>query len=153
MFPWLFLWTPQFHFPWSGALEQHISPETFFGAINPDAGDGVLEHKIFDTASYGKQIGILSDVVLTLAEQEKSLFKGGVAGHALKQLQQTVNQVNALKEAHRKSRIDDAIAVLRELQASDPEQLDLIVARFRHHPQTPRAALAAPARPGGEDGA
>ena len=50
MFPWLFLWHPQYYFPFSGTLSQAVAPDThwFFGAIPPAAGDGQVEQEVFD---------------------------------------------------------------------------------------------------------
>ena len=47
MFPWFFLWAPQYHFPWSGGVKQDIDPDTtaFFNAIAPSAGMGVSKKR------------------------------------------------------------------------------------------------------------
>jgi hypothetical protein len=43
MFPWLWIWNPQFHFPWSDSVAQRIEPITLFDSIGADAGDGKIE--------------------------------------------------------------------------------------------------------------
>ena len=37
MFPWFWIWSPQWHLPWSGDVAQKIAPRTswFFDAIAP----------------------------------------------------------------------------------------------------------------------
>ena len=71
MFPWLWFYAPQFHFPWSGAVAQQIAPDThwFFSGIRPGAGDARIEEQAFDVASYGKQLGWITEVLLALAHE------------------------------------------------------------------------------------
>ena len=73
MFPWLWFWAPQLHLPWSGDVAQRIDPDThwFFGGIAPAAGNAGIEEKAFAIASYGKQLGLLTEVLVALAEQSK----------------------------------------------------------------------------------
>lgn len=71
MYPWLFFWAPQVHFPWSGNVSQDIEPHTtwFSDLIQPGAGNARIEEKAFGVASYGKQLGHLTDLLIELAEQ------------------------------------------------------------------------------------
>jgi hypothetical protein len=71
MFPWLWLYAPQFHLPWSGAVAQQIAPDThwFFSGIRPGAGDARIEEQAFGVASYGKQLGLITEVLLALAQE------------------------------------------------------------------------------------
>ena len=71
MFPWLWYWAPQVHFPWSGRVAQQIAPDThwFFGGIRPGAGDARIEEQAFGVASYGKQLGLITEVLLALAQE------------------------------------------------------------------------------------
>ena len=73
MFPWLWIWNPQFHYPWSGSVAQRIEPVTFFDSINAAAGDGRIEKKAFDVASYGRQLGLITEVLIDLAEKQQAL--------------------------------------------------------------------------------
>lgn len=129
MFPWLFLWSPQIHFPFSGAVTQDISPDTFFGWINPAAGDGKIEREIFDSASYGKQIGILSEVVLSLVDS-KSIF-AAERRHAIEQLESIHADVSAIKSKHRKRKVESATRLLEQLQQSAPEEVERIIEKFQ----------------------
>jgi len=63
MFWWWF--APQVHYPLSGAVDQDISPTLLAQSGNPGVERAVLEN----VASYGSQIGALSEVVLALAGQ------------------------------------------------------------------------------------
>ena len=71
MYPWLWLWAPQFRFPFSGSVAQDYEPNTewFFGAISPSAGDGKVERRAFEVASYGRQIGLLTEALLAQNQQ------------------------------------------------------------------------------------
>ena len=65
-------WSPQIHFPWSGGVMQHIDPELnwFSRWITPGAGNPNVEEKAFtEVASYGKQLGLITDVLLALVQQ------------------------------------------------------------------------------------
>ena len=79
MNPWQLFWAPQFHFPFGGSVAQRIEPNTnwFFGAIQPGAGDGVIEKKAFEIASYGKQLGVITELLLDLAETTKPSTEEG----------------------------------------------------------------------------
>ena len=50
MYPWLWFWTPQFHFPWNDNITQRNEPNRFFDAISPNAGIGKIEKKAFEIA-------------------------------------------------------------------------------------------------------
>ena len=99
MFPWLFVWCPQWHFPLSGGVQQHFRPEMFFGAIPAQSGNGKIEAEVFESvASYGKQLGILSDLVLSLADP--TALPPDEAAHALAQLRQLRAKIMAIKSGH-----------------------------------------------------
>jgi hypothetical protein len=96
MFPWLWVWAPQLHWPLSGSVAQRIEPDTdwFFGAIAPAAGDGKVEQKAFAVASYGKQLGLIAEVLVDLAEQQALRSdKGREALARLKQIQSRIENI------------------------------------------------------------
>jgi hypothetical protein len=64
MFPMLWLWSPQIFLPWSGSVKQEIELDRFFNAIPAAAGDGAIEGAAFKRASYGSQLGWLTEVLL-----------------------------------------------------------------------------------------
>lgn len=66
MYPWLWFWAPQVHFPWSGAVSQNIEPNTtwFSSLIKPGAGNAQIERRAFEVASYGRQFGLITEVLL-----------------------------------------------------------------------------------------
>lgn len=64
MFPLFWHWSPQFFLPWSGSVRQDIELDRFFSAIPPAAGDGAVEEAAFKRASYGSQLGWITEVLL-----------------------------------------------------------------------------------------
>jgi len=72
MFPWFFVCSPQVFLPFSGSVAQRIEPNTnwFFEGIDPVAGDARIEQEAFGIASYGRQLGLMAEVLLDLAAQQ-----------------------------------------------------------------------------------
>ena len=130
MNPWLWFWSPQFHFPFSGSVAQRIEPDTswFFAGIRPEAGNGDVEKQIFDVASYGRQLGLITEVLLPLAS------KGSVApeqaAESLAKLKQVHRDVEAVKARNSDRLARSAAAALEKLRASDPEQFALVMRQF-----------------------
>lgn len=86
MFPWFWIWAPHLQFPLSGNVSQDIEPvaSLFSGATDAEAGDPRIEQKAFDVASYGKQLGLITEVLIEIAEQ--SLPNNGDANESLRRL-------------------------------------------------------------------
>lgn len=64
MFPLFWNLSPQFFLPWSGSVRQDIELDRFFNAIPRSAGDGAIEEAAFKRASYGSQLGWMTEVLL-----------------------------------------------------------------------------------------
>ena len=75
MYPWLWVWSPQVHFPWSGSVAQKIEPRTtwFTSMIPPVSGDAAIEEQVFNAASYGTQLGLITDVLLDIVKETETL--------------------------------------------------------------------------------
>jgi hypothetical protein len=97
MFPWMWLYAPQLHFPFSGHVQQQIRPELewFFKGIQPQSGQAEVEQKAFEIASYGRQLGLITEVLLELAGQMPMQTPEGQV--ALKRLQAIAAQISQLK--------------------------------------------------------
>lgn len=131
MYPWLWLWAPQFQFPFSGSVAQRIDPDTrwFFAGIEPRAGNGALEQKIHeDIASYGRQLGLMAEVLLGLAGSDK--VTAGQAAKSLARLEEIQDQVEALKQQEHAATVEGAARALEKLAASDPAALAALIRRF-----------------------
>jgi hypothetical protein len=109
MFPWLWLFAPQVHFPWSGSVAQHIAPDTdwFFAGIPAAAGDARIERQAFEVASYGRQLGLLTEVLLDLAAQTPP--RSAQARESLARLQAIRAEIEGLKQADHE-RVAEALA-------------------------------------------
>lgn len=109
MVPWLWFWAPQIHFPWSGSVAQQIAPDThwFFSGIAPGAGDARIEEKAFAVASYGKQLGLITEVLLELAAQAPEASARARASIA--KLEAIRAAIEAIKTAEYE-RVADALA-------------------------------------------
>ena len=97
MVPWLWFWAPQLHFPGSGDVAQRIEPNTnwFFDSIDAPAGNGRIEKKAFETASYGKQLGLITEVLLEVAQAHPTLSAD--AAESLRRLKKIHADIEALK--------------------------------------------------------
>ncbi|MGK7874966.1 MAG: hypothetical protein AB4426_17195 [Xenococcaceae cyanobacterium] len=140
MFPWLQWWAPNYHFPFSGAVNQNIAPETdwFLGNINSEVGDPEIEEEVFHkVASYGKQIGIITDVLLALVNEiEPEAMKEVRALEQLKELQEKVEKIKVEKK---KLLRNNARRILDKLAQSDPEFLEELLKSYPSDRSTTRA--------------
>lgn len=127
MFPWFWFWAPQVHWPFSGAVTQDIAPEAFFGAIPPTAGDGRIERRAFELASYGRQLGWLTEALLAQAGRGVAAADGDAALDQLAALRQRIEAIKRDRHAELEA---DAEAALQRLAAADPEALQRLLRRL-----------------------
>jgi hypothetical protein len=109
MFPWLWFFAPQVHFPWSGSVAQQIAPDThwFFNGIALGAGDARIEEQAFAVASYGKQLGLITEVLLELAQQSPQA--SAAAKDSISKLEHIRAEIERIKGAEY-SRVADTLA-------------------------------------------
>lgn len=100
MFPWLCLWSPQFlvHYPFSGAVTQDIQTDWFSQYVKGKAGDADTERSAVAVASYGKQLGLITELLLALAAQQQAALPEA-AQASRDRLQAIQNAITALKKA------------------------------------------------------
>lgn len=116
MLPWL---QSNFNFPLSGDVNQKIEPDWFFGTIDSEVGDSEIEKEIFlKVASYGKQIGMLAEVLLSIAENQKLNEKDIKTLSKLKELQ---DKVEAIKTSKRERVKENAKNILNKLRDCDSD--------------------------------
>lgn len=99
MFPWLWLYAPQFlvHYPFSGAVTQDIQTDWFSQYVKGKAGDADTERSAVAVASYGKQLGLITELLLAVAAQQQSLPEA--AQTSRERLQAIQDAIAALKKA------------------------------------------------------
>jgi len=131
MFPWLWFWAPQIHFPWSGSVAQQIEPNLgwFFGAIRPGAGDGAVEREAFEIASYGKQLGLLSEALLGLSG--RSSVTPDQANLALDRLEVIRARIESVKRSRSEAAVDSLSEQLEELRIRQPAAFEQLAQRLR----------------------
>lgn len=127
MYPWLWFWSPQFHFPFSGSVAQRIDPD-FFSRIPPEAGNGDVEKQIVDVASYGRQLGWITEVLLSRTSTDTVTPEQ--AAEAQTKLEAAYRQIETVKRLNKAKLSRSAVAVLEKLHASDPDLLAELVSRF-----------------------
>ena len=131
MFPWLWLFAPQVHYPWSGAVAQHIAPETdwFFAGIAPTAGDSRIERQAFEIASYGRQLGLLTEVLLDLAAQMPPRSAKG--RESLARLQAIQAAIETLKQAEHERVAESLAEQVRAIQRGGGARAEALNARLQ----------------------
>ena len=130
MYPWFWSWAPRIQLPFSGALSQWVEPNTdwFFGSIPPQAGIGDVEKKIFDVASYGRQLGLITEVLLASVREES--LESEEARRSLARLKRIQADIENVKSEHELQLADAAVAILERLRAKNPDELARVVAKF-----------------------
>jgi hypothetical protein len=128
MYPWLWFWAPQFHYPFSGSVAQKIAPDTnwFFDSIPPEAGIGDVERKIFEVASYGRQLGLMAEVVLALADG--NVVSEEKASQSLQRLKEMYLSIENVKRTNSARTAEAALHLLRKLREIDQAQLIHVLA-------------------------
>ena len=116
MYPWLWLWAPQMNLPWSGDVAQEIEPTTswFFRGIRPAAGDAEIEEKAFSIASYGKQIGLITEVLIDVAEQVGT--QSAESTESMNRLQLIRDAIDQIKTVERASRVSDIASQVAQIK-------------------------------------
>ena len=141
MFPWLWIYAPRTAWPLSGAVTEAFSTEAIFRGIKPGAGVPAVEQQVFEQASYGKQLGWLTDVLVEAVD--KATLRSSEAQTALLNLKELRAKVEVIKREHRQDRFDAAIALLDQLRTDSPEELARVLQRY----QPAGALLAAEPKP------
>jgi hypothetical protein len=131
MFPWFWFFAPQIHFPWSGSVAQRIAPETdwFFTGIAPGAGDAQIERRAFAVATYGKQLGLITEVLLDLAQQVAPTSPK--ARESVARLAAIRAEIDNLKDAEYDRLAEALVEQLRQLQRSGGDRAKALEARLR----------------------
>jgi heterodisulfide reductase subunit C len=129
MFPIVEWWKGFLEFPLSGDVSQWIAPVTswFSPNIALNVGNTQIEQEVVrEVATYGKQLGVLSDLVLKMAEGNEALKDV----RELTQLKEIAERIGKIKTRYQKNLKDKAMETLDELKAKDPEALKNLLKEY-----------------------
>ncbi len=131
MFPWLWFFAPQVHFPWSGSVAQQIAPDTdwFFAGIPRSAGDARIEREAFAVASYGKQLGLITEVLLALAQEAPP--KSAQARESVARLKKIRDEIEQIKSREAERWVEALAVELREVQRRGGAKAQALRARLQ----------------------
>lgn len=123
MFPWFFVCSPQVFLPFSGSVAQRIEPNTnwFIDHIDPSAGNAAIEQQAFGVASYGRQLGLISEVLLDLAAQQAPNTPQGQA--SLARIADIQAQIGRLKDGAPERLIDDITCLVGQFKGAHADAM------------------------------
>ncbi len=115
----------------SGTLSLLVEPNTdwFFNSIPPEAGNGQLEKKSVQVASYGRQFGLITEVLLPLTGADA--VDRAKARNSLERLQKIYLDIEYEKAKSKTQIAESATALLEKLRSIDPDELARIIDKFR----------------------
>jgi len=126
MFPWLWFWAPQVHFPWSGAVSQDIRPHTtwFSDLIPPGSGNARIEQQAFAVASYGRQLGLITELLIELAERGGPLSPEAQKSlERLCEIRAEIDVIKATEYGATAARLADEVRAVQARGGAEFEQL------------------------------
>ncbi|MGV7206360.1 hypothetical protein ACLB1G_00725 [Oxalobacteraceae bacterium A2-2] len=111
------------NWPFSGDVSQSFTNPWFSPAYTFNfAGDAAVEEKVVsEVASYGRQLGVLNEIVLALARKEQA------PEDCVKRLAAVMDEIKAIKDKQQKSRLEAANEALDKLEKSQPASYKLLL--------------------------
>ncbi len=107
-------------------LAQSILPGWFSNVSVNYAGNADIEKKIVeDIASYGKQLGIITDAVLVLAQDPPPPGEDPID-----RLRKIATEVRELKEKHQRSLSKEASEAMARLEQNEPREAQRIAREY-----------------------
>ena len=115
------LW--MFRAPWSGDVAQRITAPWFSPSLTVNyAGDPAVEDRVVtEVASYGKQLGWLTEIAIALAKRQP------LPEETLRRLEKATKDIDAIKKQVRASAVEAANNALDRLERDDPAQYDKLL--------------------------
>lgn len=117
------LW--MFRLPLSGDVNQRITAPWFSPAITVNyAGDAAIEDRVVtEVASYGKQLGWLTEIAIALARNQQA------DADTLHKLEVAAQKIKDIKDDLQRSSLEAATAVLDRLERDDPASYEKLMRR------------------------
>lgn len=117
MFPWFWVWAPHLQLPLSGNVVQDIDPvfSAFFKGIKPAAGHARIEERAVNVASYGRQLGLLTDLLIEVAE--RSLPAQGAGDATLAELRRIRAEIEQIKREEYEAEVTELAERVKAIRA------------------------------------
>ncbi len=120
-------WFNLFRSPLSGNVEQNYHPVTSWWSPQFEfnfAGDQHIEAQVVSNiASYGRQLGMITEAVLALAENNDS--------PAIEKLRKLADKIENVKNEHSRESIESLESQLRKLKESDRAAFDKLLSQLK----------------------
>jgi hypothetical protein len=112
-----------FRSPLSGDVNQRITAPWFSPSLTVNyAGDPVVEDRVVtEVASYGRQIGWLTEIAIALAKNQPP------PEETLRRLEKASSDIEAIKKDVHRSALDTASAALDRLERDDPKSYKKLI--------------------------
>jgi hypothetical protein len=125
-----------FKAPWSGDVAQRITAPWFSPSLTVSyAGNAAIEDRVVtEVASYGRQLGWLSEIVLALAAGQAA------PEESLTKLRKAADAIERIKAEAQVSAVDAATEALDRLEREQPREYERLL-RARRASQTVIATL------------
>jgi hypothetical protein len=106
-----------FRGPFSGDVSQRITAPWFSPSLTVNyAGDPKIEDRVVtEVASYGRQLGWLTEIVLALAHEQPP------PDDTLRSLQEASDKIEAIKKSVQQSALEEANTALDRLEREQPD--------------------------------
>jgi hypothetical protein len=125
-----FMWPFSLFAP--GNLNQPILPGWSFGNVTVNyAGNAEIEKDVVEkVASYGKQLGILTDAVLKLANRPLARKAGEAEEDPIARLHDIAEQISKLKELHKATLLREARNAMERLAKDNPASAEFVARSY-----------------------
>lgn len=137
MNPWLCLLNPEMYFPFT-SYAQNIEPRTnwFFNSILTTAGDGQIEQKAVEIASYGRQLGLITEVLLGIAEKTvpNSEYKDDFF-KSLGRLKEIKKDIDEIKKKNAKTLVREIENQISSLKQKHENEYNLLISNIKRTAQ------------------
>ena len=114
---------------WDIVQDIETNTSWFFGGIKPEAGNAKIEERAFGVASYGKQLGLITELLVSLAEKQSTLDPKDSA--SLSELKRIQSKIELIKDAEYKIEVQDIQSRIKVLQKRRPTQARALVSSIK----------------------
>jgi hypothetical protein len=111
-------------------VAQEIEPTTkwFFGLIEPESGISRIEEKAFKLATYGRQLGLITELLLDIASKSNELSVQARESKA--RLEILRSRIENVKQEEYREIFKELIERLSKLKQASPENFKTIESKL-----------------------